>query len=216
MNEENEKNIIAAITDDMFVLPVSRRHEFYTKSFVCRQIGSAKFVAGGITQDEEGETRFAPFDKDVINLLGMYEEKIMNAAIGHMMDIAPLDVMEITQLMESMSPKGLEQLPAPDEVPGGKMIVVTTKNRKYGSVSILYPGALKNVSEEHFGGNGFYVLPCSIHEVICVPDDGEVCAAALQMMVIDINRSIVDPEDYLSDQVYFCDPKSDDVTVEET
>lgn len=214
MSNENKGEFTVMIADELFVLPVSRRSGLYTKHFLGLKFGSIKFVVGSIRKDEDGDTRFSPFDSDVINAIGMDKDKLMKAAIDHMMEIAPLDVLDIVDAIDRLTPAEQAQIPVPEEMLG-KMIIVTNKNQKYGSVSMLYPGALKNVSDTHFGGKGFYILPSSLHEVICVPDDGTMCSEAMQMMVIDINRCVVDPEDYMSDQVYYYNPVSDDVSVEE-
>lgn len=220
MSNENKEKFIAAIADDLFILPVSRRHEMYTKNLLCRRIGSMMFVAGSVFDDGE-ETRFAPFSIPMIRIMGMKEEDVMDAAIKQMVDSYPAEMMDISTAMEQCIANGAfpgigpDQIRVEGELPDRNMIILTNKKREYGSAAILYPGVLRMVSDTHFEGKGFYILPCSAHEVICLPDDGMVDGKTMQMMVLDVNRSVVESKDYLSDQVYFYDPVNDEVVVEE-
>lgn len=49
----------------------------------------------------------------------------------------------------------------------------------------------------------FYILPSSIHEVLLIPEDKVAEVFVLKLMVCDINRSILEPDEFLSDSVYF-------------
>ena len=46
------------------------------------------------------------------------------------------------------------------------------------------------------------ILPSSIHEVLLLPDDGDISYAEMSRLVTHINRSEVPKEDSLSNQVY--------------
>ncbi len=52
------------------------------------------------------------------------------------------------------------------------------------------------------GWSGAWIIPSSIHETLIVPDDMERCA--LDSIIRDINASIVDECDRLSDHAYHC------------
>ena len=49
------------------------------------------------------------------------------------------------------------------------------------------------------------MIPSSIHEVILVPDSGQVSGHELRAMVTEINHSHVEPMEVLSDNVYYYD-----------
>ena len=53
--------------------------------------------------------------------------------------------------------------------------------------------------------SNFYVLPSSIHEVLIVPDNGNMQTKELENMVREVNASQVLPEDLLSDKVQYYD-----------
>ena len=54
-------------------------------------------------------------------------------------------------------------------------------------------------------GSDFYVLPSSTHEVILVPDNGNMQTKELEDMVKEVNATQVPPEDLLSDKVQYYD-----------
>ena len=53
----------------------------------------------------------------------------------------------------------------------------------------------------------FYVIPSSIHEVILVSAEDDSMLAEYRRMVQDVNKRFVDPEEILSDQVYYYEQK---------
>ena len=55
-----------------------------------------------------------------------------------------------------------------------------------------------------FLGN-FYILPSSIHESIIVPASCALEASELIHMVRQVNETNVDPEELLSDNIYYYD-----------
>jgi hypothetical protein len=61
-------------------------------------------------------------------------------------------------------------------------------------------------------GSGYYVLPSSIHECILVPESAGINEKELCDMVKQANRSVVEPKDVLSDNVYHYDKDSRDLS----
>lgn len=49
----------------------------------------------------------------------------------------------------------------------------------------------------------FYILPSSVHDVLLVPAKNDGNISDSRRMVRDINRDIVEPEERLSDEVYY-------------
>lgn len=80
------------------------------------------------------------------------------------------------------------------------MYVLGNKNRAYGAVQMLNTGIMEEAAD--LLGDGFIILPSSIHEVILVPD---ACARELsyfKQMVKEINETELAPEEILSGHVY--------------
>ena len=68
-----------------------------------------------------------------------------------------------------------------------------------GASAILYPNTLKGLYNKI---GSFYILPSSIHEVICVPDKN-ANLEVLKSTVKDANKTVVSQEEKLSDNVYY-------------
>lgn len=54
-------------------------------------------------------------------------------------------------------------------------------------------------------GMNLFVLPCSVNEIICVPDTGTMEKETLQEMVQEINETQVVADEVLSNSVYYFD-----------
>lgn len=81
------------------------------------------------------------------------------------------------------------------------MYVLGNVSGLYGAAVILYPGILEKCGD-YFAKN-FFILPSSVHEVILVPDSGQISAEKLQEMVSEVNETQLAEQEYLSDSVYY-------------
>lgn len=83
------------------------------------------------------------------------------------------------------------------------MHVLSNIKKMHGSVCILYPGLIEELAEKFDGS--IYILPSSVHEVILLADRGRDDPDDLKEMIRVINETQVDPEDILSDSLYYFD-----------
>lgn len=83
-----------------------------------------------------------------------------------------------------------------------RSLVITTEFGKWGFSTIFRPGVLDLVAKE-VGGN-FFIIPSSVHEAIVYPAEG-LTEQRVQGMVWDINRKVLSPADFLSDEVFYYD-----------
>ena len=89
-----------------------------------------------------------------------------------------------------------------DDINAFPMFILSTKDQICGASAMLSYAAL-NAMAERLGCTKYYILPSSIHEVVCLPVlDDERSTAALIAMVKGINAEVVDPTEVLSDSVY--------------
>lgn len=84
------------------------------------------------------------------------------------------------------------------EVP---MYIVSNRQKNQGAVCILYPDLLAVIADSK--GTNFYILPSSVHEVILLTDNGNENPQQLRSMIAEVNRSQVEPEEVLSDSLYY-------------
>lgn len=82
------------------------------------------------------------------------------------------------------------------------VVVVSTKDCVFGAAAMALPPIQKRIYRM-LDGN-YYVLPSSVHEVICLPAADFPETSELIALVKEVNNSTVAPRDKLSDSVYLC------------
>lgn len=87
------------------------------------------------------------------------------------------------------------------EQSGEMMYVLTNSNKNLGACCILYEQLLSDFAKAL--GKSFFLLPSSIHEMILLPDTGRMLVEELLSMVKEVNATQVEPEEILSDHVYY-------------
>lgn len=97
------------------------------------------------------------------------------------------------------------------EAPEDSLLVLTTERGRLGASALLYPGMKEKISEV-IGGD-YFVLPSSIHEVLILPDHGQMTPKDLAKMVKDINESTVSQKDRLCNKVFRFRAKEQELTI---
>ena len=83
------------------------------------------------------------------------------------------------------------------------MKILSNGDRVHGAACLLYPGLLQEICGKE--EKNYYILPSSVHEVILLADDGAEDPEKLREMVREVNEQQVEPEEVLSDSVYYYD-----------
>lgn len=92
-----------------------------------------------------------------------------------------------------------------EEITETPMWILTNKSSINGSSLILYPEILEKISEKL--GDEYYIIPSSIHEVLCVPStsdemDANAYSAHITSLIEEVNNNALSPEEKLSDTLY--------------
>lgn len=100
----------------------------------------------------------------------------------------------------------------PDQAPDGEcpMRIITNSRRLYGAAAMAHPEYFGALSEKI--GSDLYILPSSIHEVIVAPAE-KMESDELRRMVMEVNKSELDKEEFLSDNVYRYARKTSRMTI---
>ena len=93
-----------------------------------------------------------------------------------------------------------------DNGDGFSLYCLTSEDYRYGASMILQEDVMGKVSK--LMGGDFYILPSSIHETLIVPTTTQMTLEDMSIMVQDVNKEAVEPEDKLSDKVQFYDSKA--------
>lgn len=153
------------------------------------------------TGGEDGGLTSVLVTGDIALRLGKSADELYEEAISALTGSAPVQIMDLRAVLE-----GEGGFVLPEEAGEPPMFVLTTEKRVYGASALLYPGALEALSE--MAGGSVFLLPSSVHEFIALRDDGSSDTAELGRMVCDINRSVVSPEERLTDSVYRYDART--------
>lgn len=109
---------------------------------------------------------------------------------------------KVTTMREMMAALMGEELleDIPDEP---VQVIVTNEANMFGAINIYDEDCIKQVQKK-LHANNFYVLPSSIHEVICIPTE-EIEIDDLLTMVTEINETQVRLEERLGNFVLYYD-----------
>lgn len=162
--------------------------------------GIARYV---VSTSPFGHTVSGIIKNGMLEHWGVDEDKFFKTIIPAIEDQTPMCVRKMIDVISELSGREVED--------DRNLHVVRTTHPSYlyGAGVIFYPSFVQNC--QSVVGNSFYVIPSSIHELIVLPNengDGKVDmsqADAIREMVRDVNKSMVQPKDFLSDSIYYYD-----------
>lgn len=167
-----------------------------------------------LDQGEKGTATTMITDK-MMDAYGVDLEKLYQDALHNSPVIAPAQIENMGEVLGRMILEDMKAAGAPAEViqemekdmqetsRDNPMTVITNDRSTDGAAAIFYPGVMDQVGERLNGD--YFILPSSVHEILVVPDDGNISFRELKDMVKEVNRTQVAPEDLLTDQVYHYD-----------
>jgi hypothetical protein len=138
-------------------------------------------------------------------------EELYQKAKENTVRLFPPEVIGIEELLEEMVEGKIaasrENIKEQIKIP---MYILTNNSRRFGAISIFYPEVLNKLAQKE--NANLFLLPCSVHEVILLPDRG-LDAKTLKEMVQDVNETQVAEEEILSNSVYYFDRKMEKISV---
>ena len=167
-----------------------------------------------VSMDEEGLSSML-IKNDLLKQYGITAEQLHEDAMKSSPRIMSPEVSSMGAIMEELVEKDLFMM-SPEEREmlqesireSGQMpsfFVVTNQQRIDGAGALFYPEVMDNLGE--LLGQDYFILPSSIHEMLVLPDNGEVSADELRMMVTEVNATQVAPAERLTNDVYHFDTK---------
>ena len=143
----------------------------------CREYGSAAVL----------------IKNDLMRMWQVTPEQLDTQADLNMKKLLPWEFMSMKQLIE-----GFDEAEEDDFVP---LYVLSNVRRCFGAAWMADEDVLRSIAE--MIQRDYYILPSSVHECLILPAHAETDRQALRDMVYEINRSQVEPEEVLSDNVYY-------------
>jgi len=166
-------------------------------------LGDLAFTAHvGLNWEEDSVPVYTAMVTDrMLKEWGISKDELLRDAIDSSEKRMPMDSGPLADLLNGM----LGAEPADDYAePDNNIYVLTNNQRQYGAAVVIYPGVLDKMYEKL---GDFYMLPSSVHEFLLLSEKSGVSIEALETMVSDVNRSVLQEEEFLSDQVYHYDGK---------
>ena len=167
-----------------------------------------------VSMDGEGLSSML-IKNDLLKQYGITAEQLHEDAMKSSPRIMAPEVSSMGAIMEELVEKDLfmmsseeremlqESIRESSQMP--TFFVVTNQQRIDGAGAIFYPEVMDNLGE--LLGQDYFILPSSIHEMLVLPDNGEVSADELRMMVTEVNATQVAPAERLTNDVYHFDTK---------
>ncbi|MDO4649671.1 MAG: DUF5688 family protein [Eubacteriales bacterium] len=149
----------------------------------------------------DGEVASALITNQMMDSMGVTTEQLHEDALANAAQLHPAKVQNLSEVLAEMSGMPVEMI----ESSAPPLIVVSNEDKIKGASALFYPDMMDQIAKQV--GGDFFVLPSSIHEVLAMPDTGELNVDELKAMVTSINGDVVDPADVLTDQVYHYDSK---------
>lgn len=104
--------------------------------------------------------------------------------------------------LEELFEEGMEDM----EQDASPMYVLTNESKLNGAAVLFYPEVQEKIAKQLNGD--YFVLPSSVHEVLIVPDQGNMEYQELKDMVNEVNATQVSPDEVLTGEVYSYDKES--------
>ena len=168
-----------------------------------------------LSQTAEG-TASVKITNQMADQYGVTADELHEIALGNLESLSRPKLQSMNEIMmEMMMPNLLEMTGGDREqaeimfsqmAPENPMFVITNESKVNGAVVVLDDKFMDQVAEQ-MGSETIYILPSSIHEMICLPTAG-MDPQDLNAMVAEVDANEVSPEERLSGFAYGYDAET--------
>ena len=160
-----------------------------------------------LSSDDDGRASILVTNQ-IIESMGVTPEQLHADALENAPHIKPAEIRGMSEVMaELVGPEQAEMMGiVPMDPKDEQMFVATVPDKVHGAGVLAYQDFMDQAAERV--GGDFFILPSSIHEILIVPDNGQMDLKTLEDMVKDVNATQVAPADKLTDSVYHYDSKA--------
>lgn len=137
-------------------------HNYSNDRAVVYEKNGMKFVPKLMVSNGTQERSVSAIPKEWLFRQGISEERLIQDAISNTANVTSVSINSMSDIFSNMN-ADFEISAMPET-----MLVITNANKTGGASLILDDNVRQRVSEL-YGGNDFFVIPSSIHEVITVP-----------------------------------------------
>lgn len=180
-----------------------KRNQEYLLDKPYFDVGNGLALLCDITGGSKDTPWRAVVDNRIMESNGYDKDKLFQTAVRSAANVDPPVMMSLLDCIFSGG-NGKDLLPNSCELPANAPgYIITCRSKRYGAAALFYPGVMERAAE--ILGEGYAVIPSSLHEVILIPDSRNTPVKELQSMISDGNKTVVTPAEVLSDNVYAYD-----------
>lgn len=182
-----------------------RRNREYLSQMPYMTVGHGLAMVCDIKMNDgrDGSWR-ATVTQSMLESQGYDKQELFAAAMENAKIIDPPILVDMNQALFTHDAENLMLRDTPLEAHAdAKMYVLSNESGMLGSAALFYPEAKEHIASVI--GEGYSVIPSSVHEVLIIPDSAGIDANELSRMVKEANRSVVEAKDVLSDNVLHYD-----------
>ena len=165
-------------------VPYIRFHDLAIVFFLFIEIGASG--AGFVLITNDMMNSWDVTVDTLYNLAGYNTEKLFPAELNPMCSV-------ICELLQTPC--------TPEDILDNHMYVLTNSIQQFGSSTLLYPEYLEEIAYQL--QDDYYILPCSIHELIIIPHRFSPPVSELNRMISEVNASDLNVDEFLSDHAYY-------------
>ena len=200
-----------------FRLLCTERNRAFLKNVLHFEVLDLSMVVYILIRADESGIGSVPVQNRLLESWGVPAEEVRGQAGKNTPLLFPPRVLHLASAMADIlrdagtgGAAGMEA--AAENMPegAGPYIMTNTKGIN-GFSTVLYPGALEGFTG--FGRKNLYVLPSSVHEALLLPADGAMAPQELQEMAREVNGTVVEETDILSDTVYYYDRQKNGLSI---
>ena len=161
-----------------------------------------------LESNEDGRASILVTDQ-LLESMGVSPEQLHADALRTAPELKPVVIKGMSEVMAEMmgmSAEDLAMMGMPTDPADEQMYVATVPDKIHGAGVLAYQDFMDQAAER--AGGDFFILPSSIHELLIVPDNGQMSLRDLEAMVREVNATQVAPEDKLTDNVYHYDAQA--------
>ena len=145
-----------------------------------------------------------------MDMWGVTCEQLMKDASENAPRSLPGVCRDMCSVLERICPGKSEEI-FPEDEPMMPMYVLSNSRMINGAAAMLYPDILRKLSDKL--KSDLYIIPSSVHEVIVFARNMANDEKSLKEMIRTVNRTQLEPQDVLSDSLYFYNRNDEKISI---
>lgn len=147
-----------------------------------------------------------PIKTDFLKNWGITTENLLEDAQKNNKRLMPALLLPLETMLRENVPDSMKGVLESDTFPA-PIYVLTNTERSFGGALLYDQEVLLRFAKEK--AENYYIIPSSIHELILVPENSlDISVQSLYKMVAEVNHTIVEKDEVLSQKVYYYEGKT--------